>query len=113
MPNKLLVSDMCSIVSAEVNTFDDIIIALDDKIKPNCSVLLVADCSIASRFGVLVKPVKCESCSDSFEIEVYIDDHVVTYKPRIDGKDFVQSNNSTEIEVTSLITPLGENVELR
>lgn len=104
---------MCSVVSSTVNSFDDKTISLDDTIKPNCSVLLVADCTGTSRFAVFVKPVKRESYSDAFEIEVNIDDHVIKYITRTDGKDFVQLENSTEIEVTSLITPLGEDVELR
>lgn len=104
---------MCSVISTVVSTFDDKTINLEDKIKSNCSVLLVADCSTASRFAVFVKPLKRECYSDSFALEIHIDDHVIKYTPRIDGKDYVQLKNSTEIEVTSLITPLGEDVELR
>lgn len=104
---------MCSVVSSTVNTFDLMTIALEDKITPNCSVLLVADCTIASRFAVFVKPLKRECYPDSFALEINIDDQVIKYTPRVDGKDYVQLKNSTEIEVTSLITPLGEDVDLR
>lgn len=104
---------MCSVVSTDVNTFDDKTISLNDKINPNCSVLLVADCSIASRFGVFLKPVKNQGYPDSFTIEINIDEHVIKYTPRVDGKDFIQLKNTSEIEVTSLIRPLGDGVELR
>lgn len=104
---------MCSVVSSTVNTFDDKSINLENKIKSNCSVLLVADCTIRSRFAVFIKPVKRDCCSESFVLEVHIDDNVIWYSPQNDGQDFIRLENSTEVEVTSKITPLGEDVELR
>lgn len=113
MSNFLLLLDMCSLVASTVNTFDDKTIVLEKFIKPNCSVLLVADCSISSRFAVFVTPVKDDSDTEAFALELHIDDRVVRYSPRKEGNDFIRMDDSTEIEVTSLINPLGEDVEFR
>lgn len=104
---------MCSLISSTVNTFDDKPIVIENDTKPNCSVLLVADCSISSRFAVFVTPVKVNSEVDSFTLEMHVDDQVVWYTPRKHGSDFIRLVNSTEVEVTTLVNPLGREVELR
>lgn len=104
---------MCSLISSTVNTFDDKPVPLEYKIQSNCSVILLADCTRSSRFAVFTKPFNQELNSESFEIEIHIDDNVIWYKPRNDGKDFIRLENSTEVEVTSVITPFGEDIDLR
>lgn len=105
---------MCSLMASTVNTFDDKQIALDKFIQPNCSVLLVADCS-TSRFGIFVNPIKREneSNTETMILEMFIDDRIVKYVPRKDNRDFIQLEDSSETEVTSLIYPLGEDIEFR
>lgn len=103
---------MCSMVSSTVNTFDDIIVNLENKIKSNCSVLLVADCTISSRFAVFVESIESDDNLQSFELEVHVDDHVIWYSPRKDEKDYIRLWNSTEVEVTSLMWNWGDDVEL-
>lgn len=102
--------DMCSVMSSTINTFDHKSLNMENQIKSNCSVLLVADCTISSRFAVFVKPV---DDLKSFVLEVHIDDNVIWYSPQNDGNDFIRLQNLTEIAVTSKITPLGEEFELR
>lgn len=104
---------MCSLISSTVNTFDDKPIAIENDTKPNCSVLLVADCSIASRFAVFVTPIKDNEEVDSFALEMHVDDQVVWYTPNKHGNDFIRLENSTEVEITTLVNPLGREVELR
>lgn len=104
---------MCSLIASTVNTFDDKSIPLKNKIQSNCSVLLVADCTRTSRFAVFTKPNNQEFNSEPIEIEIHIDDNVIWYKPRNDGKDFIRLENSTEVEITSVITPFGEDIDLR
>lgn len=112
---KILLSnvDMCSLVSSTVNTFDDKPISLENQTQSNCSVLLVADCTRTSRFAVFATPSNQGSNSESFALEIHIDDEVIWYTPQKSGKDFIRLQNSTEIEVTALITPLGEEIDLR
>lgn len=104
---------MCSLVSSTVNTFDEKSIALESDMHPNCSVLFVADCSIQSRFAVFVNPVKGALNQSTFEIELHVDDHVIWYIPRSDDKDIIRLSDSTDIEVKTLTTPLGDAVDLR
>lgn len=104
---------MCSLISSTVNTFDDKVIPMANIIQPNCSVLLVADCSAASRFAIFVTPIQDESETKSFTLELHIDDQIVWYTPRKDGNDFIRLENSNEVEVKLLVHPLGENIEFR
>lgn len=104
---------MCSIISSTVSTFDDKPVKLEMNIESNCSVLLVADCSIKSRFALFVKPIKGESNETSFELELHVDDQVIWYTPNSNGKDFIRLNDSTQIEVDTLITPLGNEFDFR
>lgn len=109
-----LVSDMCTLISSSVNTFDDKPIELQKILVSNCSVLLVADCSVQSRFALFVRPIKNETNhTTNFELELHVDDNVVWYTPHISGNDFIRLQDSTQIEVTTLVTPLGDDVELR
>lgn len=101
---------MCSIIAPTLSTFDDLTISLENYTKPNCTVLLVADCSIASNFAVFVTPSKHIGIES---IQVHIDGDIVTYSTQKNGIDFVQLKNQTEIEVTSMVRPLGESVNLR
>lgn len=104
---------MCSVIASIVSSFDGKPIDLENIVKANCSVLLIADCTLSSRFAVFIKPLHRESHPDSFELEVHIDDLVLWYTPHMNGKDFIRLQNSTGFEVSSLITPFGETVELR
>lgn len=101
---------MCSIIAPILSTFDDLTISLEKYTKPNCTVLLVADCSIASYFAVFVTPSKQSGIQS---LQVHIDGHVITYPSQRNGIDYVQLKNQTEIEVTSMVYPLGESVNLR
>lgn len=104
---------MCSVISSAVDTFDDKVIDLSRSIQSNCSVLLVADCSNTSRFAIFAEPHKVDGDIESFALEMHIDDHIVRYSPNSNGRDFIQLEDSTEIEVNSLINPLGDAVEFR
>lgn len=100
---------MCSVVSTTVSTFDDKPISLTDYIKPNCSVLLVADCSIDSRFALFITP----TATNAFSLELHIDDHVINYEPQLNGKDAIRLQNSTVIDVTQSIRPFGDSIDLK
>lgn len=100
---------MCSVVSATVSTFDDKPILLTDYTKPNCSVLLVADCSIDSRFALFVTP----TATNAFALELHIDDNVISYEPQQNGKDSIRLQNSTVIEVTPSTRPFGDSIDLK
>lgn len=100
---------MCSVVSTTVSTFDDKPISLTNYTKPNCSVLLVADCSIDSRFALFVTPM----AANAFALELHIDDHVIKYEPQVNGTDTIRLQNSTVIEVTPSTKPFGDNVDLK
>lgn len=102
---------MCSVVSTTVSTFDDKLVSLANYTKPNCSVLLVADCSITSRFALFISPM--ETNSQTFQLELHVDDNIIYYSPRIDDKDFIRLANATEIEITSITQPFGHDVDLR
>lgn len=102
-------SDMCSIISPILSTFDDKPISLENYTKSNCSVLLVADCSSAARFALFVKP----SNGNGYSLQLYIGDNVVSYAPRANGLDMIQLKNSTEVPVQTMIQPLGESIDLR
>lgn len=104
---------MCSMISSTVDTFDDKVINLDESIKTNCSVLLVADCSTASRFAIFATPHKIDSVIKSFTLELHVDAHTVKYSPSNNEHDFIRLEDSTEIEVNSLINPLGGGIEFR
>lgn len=104
---------MCSLISSTVNTFDDKVINLDTTIQSNCSVLLVADCSAASRFAIFAAPLKIIDDIQSYMLELHIDDHIVKYSPTIKGRDIIRLEDSTEIEVNSLVNPLGDAIEFR
>lgn len=110
-----VILDMCSLMTSTINTFDDKKIALEKFIQPNCSVLLVADCSTTSRFGIFVKPVKSENESDkeTMVLEIHIDDRKVKYSPRKDNRDFIQLEDLSQTEIISLMHPLGEDIEFR
>lgn len=108
---------MCSIVSGTISTFDNKPIQVANYTRPNCSVLMVADCSAASRFALFVIP-SSQSSSDNnnentYSLEIHIDDHVIWYSPRKDGTDFIRLKNLTEIQVSNLVQPLGDGVDLR
>lgn len=104
---------MCSLISSTVNTFDDKLVQLENSTESNCSLLLLADCSIKSRFALFVRPMKSETNQTSFELELHVDDHVIRYAPRSDGTDFIRLNDSAQIEVTTLVMPLGADVDLK
>lgn len=108
-----LFSDMCSIISSTVNTFDDKAINLDKSLQSNCSILLVADCSAAAQFAIFATPQKNHGDITSFMLELHIDDHIVKYAPSSDGHDFIHLEDSTKIDVESLATPLGDGIEFR
>lgn len=99
--------------ASTVNTFDDKVINLEKSIQSNCSVLLVADCSTASRFGIFAAPLKTNDNVESFMLELHIDDHIVKYSPNIKRRDIIQLEDSSEIEVNSLVNPFGDGVEFR
>lgn len=80
---------------------------------PNCSVLLVADCSVAARFAIFVSPIKHENDIETFVLEVHIDDRIVKYIPYENGNDFIQFEDSSKMSITSQIYPFGENIEFR
>lgn len=102
--------EMCSVISTTVSTFDDKPVVLTNYTKPNCSVLLVADCSIASRFALFVKPTSF----NSFALELHIDDHVITYEPQLNRtSDTIRLQNSTVIEVLPSIRPFGDAADLK
>lgn len=105
--------DMCSIISSSVDTFDDKVIDLEKSIQSNCSVLLVADCSSASRFAIFATPRKVDGNIESFALEMHIDDHIVKYSPNNNGHDVIHLEDSTDVEVESLINPLGDGIEFR
>lgn len=113
MTNFLILSDMCSLIASTVNTFDNKAIVLEKIIKPNCSVLLVADCSISPRFAVFVTPVRNSSDTETLDLEFHIDDRIVRYSPSANGNDSIRMEDSSEIEITTLINPLGDEVEFR
>lgn len=100
-------------ISSTVNTFDGKVINLEKSIQSNCSVLLVADCSSASRFAIFAAPHKIDVDVESFVLEIHIDDHIVRYTPSNNGRDFVHLEDSNDIEVKSLINPLGDAIEFR
>lgn len=101
---------MCSVIATTVSTFDDKPVELTNYIKPNCSVLLVADCSITSRFALFVKP----TALNSFALELHIDDHVITYEPQLNRtSDTIRLQNSTVIEVMPSIRPFGDSADLK
>lgn len=102
-------TDMCSIIAPTLSSFDDLTISLENYTKANCTVLLIADCSIASTFAVFITPSKQTGIES---LQVHIGGEVVTYSTQKNGIDFVQLKNQTEIEVTP-IRPLGESVNLR
>lgn len=101
-------------ISSTVNTFDDKVINLEKSIQPNCSILLVADCSSASRFAIFAAPHKIDDDVESFALEMHIDDHIVRYSPSNNDRDFIHLEDSTDdVEVKSLINPLGDGIEFR
>lgn len=101
---------MCSIIAPTLSSFDDLTISLENYSKPNCTVLLVADCSMASKFAFFITPSKHSGIES---LQVHIDDDVVTYSTNENGIDFVQLKNQTEIKVTSMVRLLGEGGNLR
>lgn len=105
--------DMCSIISSSVNTFDDKAINLEKSIQSNCSVLLVADCSSAARFAIFAAPLKIDGDVESFTLEIHIDDHIVRYSPSNNGRDIIHLGDSNDVEVKSLVNPLGDAIEFR
>lgn len=100
-------------ISSTVNTFDDEMIDLEKSIQANCSVLLVADCSNASRFAIFATPHKIDGNVESFTLELHVDDHIVKYSPNNNGHDLIHLEDSTEIEIESPINPLGDGIEFR
>lgn len=100
-------------ISSTVDTFDDKVIDLSKSMQSNCSVLLVADCSSTSRFAIFATPHKIDGEFESFALEMHIDDHIVRYSPSSNGRDFIQLENSTDVEVKSFINPLGDGIDFR
>lgn len=108
---------MCSIVSGTVSTFAAKPVHLANYTKPNCSVLMVADCSPMSRYGLFVTPLlqsnNDANSSDIYLLELHVDDQVIWYSPRKDGTDFIRLKNMTEIEISSIVRPFGDITDLR
>lgn len=100
---------MCSVVSTTVSTFDDKPIQLSNYTKPNCSVLLVADCSMASHFALFITP----TATAQFKLELHVDEHVITYEPQVDGSDAIRLQNDTVVEVNASVRPFGDAVDLK
>lgn len=96
-----------------MDTFDDKVIDLEKSIQSNCSVLLVADCSSTSRFAMFATPHKTDGKIESFVLEMHIDDHIVSYVPNNNGRDFIHLEDSTDVEIESLTNPLGDGIEFR
>lgn len=101
-----LITDMCSIISGTVNTFDDIAIDLYEYSKGNVSVLLLADCSTRPRFALFVNPKQTADGKQIFTIELHVDDDVVTYAPRTDFTDWISVNGQNEVQVITEILPI-------
>lgn len=44
---------------------------------------------------------------------MYIDDHIIRYASRKNGRDVIYLEDSTDVEVKSLTNPLGDGIEFR
>lgn len=69
---------MCSLIDANLTTFDDIVQNTTEILKDNCWTLLAADCSDQSRFSVFIK----SSANGSTALKVYAGYDVIEYDPQ-------------------------------
>lgn len=90
-----------------MSTLDDKSISLENYTKPNCSVLLVADCSFASKFALFVAPTM-ENGIQTFSLQLHLGDDIVFYTPRKLENDLIQLKNGTEIVIETMIHPLED-----
>jgi len=104
---------MCSLVTYNLTTFDDIVLNTTELSKENCWTLLAADCSEQSRFSLFVKRFP----DDSFAIKVYAGNDEIEYDPQGNADHTIVLNNENKFKLNALdskeISFLSTNIPLK
>lgn len=89
---------MCSLIDANLTTFDDIVLNSTEFSKDNCWTLLAADCSDQSRLAVFIKP----NADGSIALKVYAGDDTIEYDPHENVEQIMTVNSDNKFKLNAM-----------